>query len=54
MNREENTSSGRLTTEIIRSIATALLDKAEELERLQNPTETEPPRPHADNDALYL
>lgn len=35
MYRKENTTTTRLTTEIIRSIARALLAKAEELEHFQ-------------------
>ena len=45
MYREETTITDRLTTEIIRSIAMTLLAKADELEPLQDPTQTEPPRP---------
>jgi len=47
----------RLTTEIIRCIAMALLDKAEELERFQRMEDETAPseRPlSSDHDALYL
>jgi hypothetical protein len=40
MDREENTMITRLTTEVIRCIAKTLLTKADELERLQDPTQT--------------
>jgi hypothetical protein len=45
MYRKETNTTDRLTTEVIRSIGMTLLAKAEELERLQDPTQTEPPRP---------
>jgi hypothetical protein len=57
MYREENTTTNRLTTEIIRCIAMALLDKAEELERFQRMEDETAPseRPLSSNDdALYL
>jgi hypothetical protein len=54
MDHEESTTTNRLTTEIIRSIAMALLAKAEELERLQDPTQTEPPRPRSYDPAYDL
>jgi len=41
MYREETTTTTRLATEIIRCIAKTLLTKANELERLQDPTQTE-------------
>jgi hypothetical protein len=54
MYREENTATGRLTTEIIRCIANTLLTKADELEILQDPTQTEPPRPRSYDPAYDL
>jgi 23S rRNA-/tRNA-specific pseudouridylate synthase len=40
MYREANTTTTRLTTEIIWCIAKTLLTEADELERLQDPTQT--------------
>jgi hypothetical protein len=54
MYSEETTTTTRLATEIIRRIAKILLTKAEELERLQDPTQTEPPRPRSYDPALDL
>jgi hypothetical protein len=54
MYRDETTTTDRLTTEIIRCIAMALLAKAEELERLQDPIQTEPPHPRSYDPAYDL
>ena len=56
MYREENTTTNGLTTEIIRCIAMALLDKAEELERFQRMEDETAPseRQLSSDDALYL
>ena len=54
MYREETTTTTRLATEIIRCIAKTLLTKADELERLQDPTQTEPPRPRSYDPAYDL
>ena len=59
MDHKEDTTTTRLTTEIIRCIAMALLllDKAEELERFQRMEDETAPseRPlSSDHDALYL
>jgi hypothetical protein len=57
MCREEIATTTRLTTEIIRCIAMALLDKAEELERFQRMQDETAPseRPFSSDDAaLYL
>src|SRR5262249_28865027 len=54
MYREETTTTTRLATEIIRCIAKTLLTKADELERLQDPTQTEPPRPRTYDPAYDL
>ena len=45
MDNEEDTTTTRVTCEVVRCIAKTLLAKADELERLQDPTQTEPPRP---------
>jgi hypothetical protein len=57
MDHKEDTTTTRLTIEIIRCIAMALLDKAEELERFQRMEDETAPseRPFScDDDALYL
>jgi hypothetical protein len=56
MDHKEDTTTTRLTTEIIRCIAMALLDKAEELERFQRMEDETAPseRPLSSDDALYL
>jgi hypothetical protein len=54
MDHEADTTTIRVTCEVIRCIAKTLLARAEELERLQDPTQTEPPRPLPHNAALDL
>ena len=54
MYREENTITDRLTCEVIKCIAKTLLTKAEDLERFQDPTQTEPPRPRSYDPAYDL
>jgi hypothetical protein len=57
MDHKEDTTTTRLTTEIIRCIEMTLLDKAEELERFQRMQDETAPSERAissDDDALYL
>jgi len=54
MDHETETRTIRLTSEIIRCIAKSLLASAEELEKLQDPTQTEPPRPRSYDPAYDL
>jgi hypothetical protein len=56
MDHKEDTTTTRLTTEIIRCIAMVLLDKAEELERFQRMEDETAPSEHplSSDDALCL